>query len=165
MEKDDNIDYTGKYPVGNYTSFYANQDIIGLPQLVELKNFIKTTVQQIHNSIGLAGKLEFTNSWFSINRKYGYHETHNHCPDIWSGVYYLQAEEQDATISFTNRNLINSGWPYGAQKVHHTDFISSKMTCPVKTGLLVIFPSYLDHNVDQQLSDNERISIAFNLNV
>ena len=165
MEKDDKINYTGKYPVGSYTSFYSNEDIIGLPQLINLKTFIKNTVQQVHNSVGLSGELKFTNSWFNINRKYGYHETHNHCPDIWSGVYYLQAQEADATISFTNRILIDSGWPYSAQKIVHTDFVSSKMTCPVKTGLLVVFPSYLDHNVDQQLSDNERISIAFNMTV
>lgn len=164
-ELNDDTDYTGKYPVGSYTSYHNNDSILELPQLDDLKTLIKDTVQSIHFSVGLSGTVEFTNSWFSINRKFSYHETHNHCPDIWSGVYYVQAEEGDATISFLNRLMVDSGWPYSAQKTAHTDFVSNKVTCPVKTGMLIVFPSYLDHMVDQHLTDNERITIAFNLNV
>lgn len=165
VEMFDTVDYTGKYPVGSYTSFYNNENILGLPQLVELHTFIKDTVQNIHQSVGLYGNVEFTNSWFSINRKYSYHESHNHCPDIWSGVYYVQAEESDATISFLNKVMIDSGWPYSAKKAAQTDFVSNKVTCPVKTGMLIVFPSYLDHMVNQHLTDNERVTIAFNLNI
>ena len=165
IEVTDTRSQDGKYPSGSYTSFFNNEDIIGLPQLDILRNFIKETVQDMHQSVGLAGELKFTNSWFSINRKHSYHETHNHCPDIWSGVYYLQADPNDATISFINNNLVNSGWPYAAFKVTNTDHVTSQVNCPVSTGLLLVFPSYLQHKVNQQEVDSERITIAFNMSV
>jgi hypothetical protein len=31
--------------------------------------------------------------------------------------------------------------------------------------MLLIFPSYLQHKVSQHMSDNERISIAFNMDL
>lgn len=165
VEKTDHVNFSNRYTANSYTSFYSNEDIIGLPQLEKLRNFIKNSAQQVHNSVGLAGELSFTNSWFSINRQYGFHEAHNHVPDIWSGVYYLQATEQDATISFVNKSIVDTGWPYKAKKLSQTDFVSSQVTCPVKTGMLIIFPSYLEHKVNQQLTDSERFNIAFNMSV
>lgn len=165
IEATDTRTQAGKYPFGSYTSFFNNEDIIGLPQLDILRTFIKETVQDMHQSVGLTGNLGFTNSWFSINRKHSYHETHHHCPDIWSGVYYLQADSNDATISFINKNLVDSGWPFAAMKTANTDFVTNQVNCPVSTGLLLIFPSYLQHKVNQQETDSERITIAFNVGV
>lgn len=165
VESTDKSDQSGKYSVGSYTSFFNNEDVITLPQLDALRDFIKNTVQTLHNSVGLSGELIFTNSWFSINRKNSYHEAHHHCPDIWSGVYYVQANHNDAPISFINKNLVDSGWPYSAAKVSNTDFVTSQVTCAVTTGLLLVFPSYLQHKVNQQEADSERITIAFNMSV
>lgn len=165
IESNDQINLNNRYTVNSYTSFYSNADIIGLPQMDKLRSFIQVSAQTAHNSIGLDGELMFTNSWFSINRQYSYHETHNHIPDIWSGVYYLQATEEDATISFVNKTIVDTGWPYKAKKLVHTDFVSSQVTCPVKTGMLIIFPSYLEHKVNQQMADSDRFNIAFNMSV
>ncbi len=45
-----------------------------------------------------------------------------------------------------------------------------QMNSPVQfivpeAGTLVIFPSWLEHGVNQNLSDADRISIAFNINL
>jgi uncharacterized protein (TIGR02466 family) len=165
IEVRDTRDHVGKYSTGSYTSFFSNGHIITMPQLESLRNFIKDTVQTLHQSVGLAGDLEFTNSWFSINRQHSYHEAHNHCPDIWSGVYYVQANQADAAISFVNKTLIDTGWPYTATKTANTDFVSNQVNCPVESGLLLVFPSYLVHKVNQQEADSERITIAFNMSV
>ena len=50
--------------------------------------------------LGIEADLTFVGSWFSINRKHTYHEMHNHIPATWSGVYYVQAKEDDAPITF-----------------------------------------------------------------
>lgn len=165
IEATDTRSLVGKYPVGSYTSFFNNEDILGLPQLDILRQFIREGVEAIHRSVGLGGELRFTNSWFSINRKGSYHEPHHHCPDIWSGVYYVQADQADAAISFMNRNLNDTGWPYMAPKIDNTDLITSQVNCPVSTGLLLIFPSHLRHKVNQQEADSERITIAFNMGI
>lgn len=165
LEEADLNDYTGKYSAGSYTSFYSNFDLLRYPELGNLKSFIKSSAQEAHESIGLSGELVFTNSWFSINRQHSYHEAHHHCPDIWSGVYYVKADCKDATISFLNKNIIDTGWPYNTTKIENTDYVSSQVTCTVYSGLLIIFPSYLEHKVNQQTEDSERITIAFNMNI
>jgi uncharacterized protein (TIGR02466 family) len=135
------------------------------PCLQDLAKFVHSAVTTVHTHTGLAGELNFTQSWANINRKYSYHEQHHHCPNIWSGVYYVQARDNDATICFVNSNIINSSWPYKADKIYNNDLNSSQTVCRVNSGMLLIFPSYLQHKVSQHMSDNERISIAFNMDL
>ena len=156
---------SGKYPCGSYTSFYTNTNVLDMPELADLKSYILETVSNLHYNLGLGGELEFTASWFTINRQHGYHEQHNHCPDIWSGVYYVRAEHGDATINFINKNLVDTGWPYDAPKNLMNDYVSSEKVCIPTTGMFLLFPSYLSHKVEQQTIDSERVTIAFNLNV
>jgi len=165
IEKEDTGDISKKYTNGSYTSFYTIEDIFDKIEFQDLRIFIKNSVEQTHIVCGLGGDLKFTRSWANINRKYSYHESHHHCPNVWSGVYYVQAEEKDATISFMNMNILNSSWPYNAKKLYNNDLNSSQTTCKTSTGMLLIFPSYLNHKVDQHMSDKERISIAFNMDL
>ena len=37
------------------------------------------------------------------------------------------------------------------------------MTLDVKTGTLIMFPSWLLHSVDENRSSEERVSVAFNI--
>jgi ectoine hydroxylase-related dioxygenase (phytanoyl-CoA dioxygenase family) len=41
--------------------------------------------------------------------------------------------------------------------------VAQKMTLDVKTGSLIFFPSWLYHSVDDNRSEKERISVAFNV--
>ena len=36
---------------------------------------------------------------------------------------------------------------------------------PPEAGTLIIFPSWLEHGVNQNLSDAERVSMSFNINL
>lgn len=153
------------YPVGSYTSFDTVGKIFDMPLLDSIQDHILATAQELHNSIGLDGELELTKSWFSINRKNSYHGIHHHCPDIWSGVYYLQADQTDATISFMNPNILQTNWPFKAKRLDFNDYNSSEKICKVSGGMLLLFPSYLQHHVAQQVADTERVTIAFNLNL
>ena len=153
------------YPVGSYTSFDTVAKIFDLTELSSIKEHALKSAQDLHTKVGLEGELELKKSWFSIHRKHSYHGIHHHCPDIWSGVYYLQAEQEDASISFLNNNLVSTSWPYKSRKSQTNDYTSSEKTCKVSGGMMLLFPSYLYHHVTQQVTDRERITIAFNLNL
>lgn len=149
------------YPKNGYTSYKTNSNILDLPELSDLKTWIGITAQSIHKNMGLAGNVYFTGSWFTINRQYSYHERHNHMPDTWSGVYYLQAEQGDSGLTVVNPNK-DANWPNcPVEKLN--DFTSPSIITKVETGTLIMFPSYIPHKVEQQQDDRERISIAFNL--
>lgn len=160
-EKDQN-----RYPYDyGYTSYASTSNILSTEQLCPLEKFISVAVQEVHEKLNLplSGPLRLINSWVSINRKHCTHERHNHLPSTWSGVYYVQADNNDGNITFFNEHM-KSNWPYCS-----TD-LNNPLTRPIftvqpETGLLLIFPSYLEHQVHENKTDNERISISFNYNI
>lgn len=164
IEKDHPLN-DNSYPEGSYTSFDTIPKIFDFDELASIRNHVLQSAQELHTSINLDGELELKASWFSINRKHSYHGIHHHCPDIWSGVYYLQADHNDATISFMNTNLMNTNWPYRAGKLRLNDYTSSEKICKVSSGMTLLFPSYINHHISQQTTDKERITIAFNLSL
>lgn len=149
-----------KYTVDGYTSFGPITNILNYDECKELKNFIMGNIVQAVKDLGLEGYCNLTGSWFNINRKYSSHGNHNHIPDTISGIYYVQADEDDARITFHDQNKI-SNWPWKSPTFagHLTKNIHS---FPPKTGRLYLFPSFIEHSVEQQLKDQERISISFN---
>lgn len=165
LEKTDSIDLSNCYTANSYTSFYSNAQILELNEFSGLKNFVISSIEQINNSVGFETEFSLFNSWANINRKYSYHESHTHLPHLWSGVYYVKADDGDATISFSNKNIIDIGWPYSVKKTNNYDCVTNQITCQVSTGMMIVFPSYLPHKVDQHMNDSDRISIAFNISV
>ena len=152
-----------RYSANGYTSYGVDSDILNDPLLEDLKGFADLCVQQCHKETKLAGVPKLTNSWFSINRKYTYHEEHNHLPDCWSGVYYVQADQDHPGLTLVNGNQ-KSNWPKtGITELSEAN--SPTVTCAALTGSLIIFPSYLWHKVDQQMTDKERITVAFNYGI
>ena len=110
-----------------------------------------------------AYKLEMLNGWFNVNQKGNSNQIHTHGGSFISGTYYVQAEQDQSELifykNFTEDFVISS-----AGQIDNFTAISGA-TCryPPKTGRLILFPSYVPHGVMPSTSDNERISLAFNM--
>ena len=96
--------------------------------------------------------------WGNINPKGGFNFTHVH-PSGWlSGVYYIQLPEENNEIVFQD--------PRSARMM---DFQRSSLIADEyfshhpKVGELLLFPSWLPHFVSPNTSDQNRISISFNV--
>lgn len=150
-----------KYPYENgYTSYNPTSSILFQEELNDLQKFIDVTVNQIHNRLEFYTPIRLINSWFNIGRTNSMHERHNHIPAIWSGVYYVHADNNSGNISFFNEHL-KTNWPYEETSLHNP-LTRSIFTVQPETGLLLVFPSYLEHQVHLNQTNNERISISFN---
>ena len=148
-----------KYTANGYTD-YGRENLLERPVFKELKDFIDDVVVRCHKQTGLQNEPSLRSSWFSINRKYTYHEEHNHLPDTWSGVYYIQADQDHPGLTLVNPNM-KSNWPrVNVSELNEAN--SPNVTCAAMTGSLIIFPSHLHHKVEQQMVDKERIMVAFN---
>jgi uncharacterized protein (TIGR02466 family) len=105
--------------------------------------------------------LEITGCWATVLAKGASHRVHSHPNNFLSGVYYVRVQAGADTINFHDpRNqtgIIRP--PVVALTAENTDQVVIK----VKTGTLLMFPSYLEHSVDANMSDEERISISFNI--
>ena len=158
--ENNNADKKNFYSKEGYTSYGSITNILNYDECAEIKNFVMRNTVFAASVLGLEGYGKMTDSWFTNNRKYSSHEQHNHLPDILSGIYYVQAEEDDAKITFHDQNKI-SNWPW-IEPSKLSNFTNKVHSFTPKTGRLYLFPSYIEHCVEQQLSDNERISISFN---
>ena len=103
---------------------------------------------------------EITDMWSNILKKGEFHRPHTHSNNILSGVYYVESDE-NANIHFYDPRT-------------QADVISpkkSEMTlenCSVwyvnsMKNRLMFFPSWLQHYVPTNDTNNIRISIAFNV--
>jgi len=151
------------YTANGYTNYNPKENALDFDECAELKEFILECGRAANQSINCPADSMLVGSWFSINRKHSYHPIHNHVPATWSGVYYVQAEEDDAYITFFDDNKVtNWPWaPFGESNEYNTPTFSIMP----RTGRLLLFPSFLKHTVEQQIHERERMTISFNLSV
>lgn len=104
-------------------------------------------------------------SWVNINGKGDTNLVHNHTSvfnqSLWCGVYYVQVNEDSGPIQFYDPRVGVTA------DVNHNYYVSCTDTFTIRPtpGQLVLFPSWLQHGVHANQSDEERISIAFNVHV
>ncbi len=104
---------------------------------------------------------EITGCWATVLAKGATHKVHSHPNNFLSGVYYLRIQPGSDTISFhdprSQARVIRP--PVVELTAENTDQVIVRVT----SGTLLMFPSYLEHSVDTNVSGEERISISFNI--
>jgi uncharacterized protein (TIGR02466 family) len=104
---------------------------------------------------------EITGGWATVLAKGAAHKSHSHPNNFLSGVYYVRTRPGTDTINFHDpRNQTSIVRP---PVVELTNENTDQVVVRVKNGTLLIFPAYLQHSVDANMSDEERISISFNI--
>lgn len=109
--------------------------------------------------------LEIKDLWINFNNKNNWNFPHNHLGSgaIISGVYYVQTDNNSGDITFLNPdNGFNAIFNETGNKIF-TPYNSSKWCVSPKERKLLLFPSSLVHLVEPSSSDQERISISFNI--
>ena len=102
--------------------------------------------------------------WANVNSKYSYHEQHIHPNSFLSGVYYVKVPKNSGQINFIDpKNSMRSLELEPDRTKQLTDPLRRQIDVTPEDGLLLLFPSWLSHEVQQNTTDDERISIAFNL--
>ena len=99
------------------------------------------------------------NLWVNINPKYSYNQAHVHPESRLSGVFYVDAPEKSGDICFSRDN----GYALGTVAPELTRYSGVEMKYPAKTNRMLIFPACVEHHVKPNLSDEDRISISFNI--
>lgn len=100
--------------------------------------------------------------WINVNGQGDYNNPHYHPGTTWSGVYYIRtgAEAPDRPMSgrieFMDPRVRCEVGPN--QALGHAGI----MRVAPEDGMLLIFPSYLEHYVHPYFGPGERITLAFN---
>ena len=127
----------------NNGGYQSENNLYNCPAFFSLIDLI------LKNSNSIIGTPNFklTEMWANVS-SYGHSNTlHNHGPygKTLSGVLYLKTPPNSGNLQFILPFDLNNYYPYTPQE-----------------GDLIIFPAFLSHSVEPNLSQEDRISIAFN---
>lgn len=151
-----------QYEPGNHTTRHGQRlhfETHWHPSLLLLEQQIKNAVQRFLNEhffyLGSNKNEVFTlHLWATILEQHGYQTPHIHPEGIVSGVYYLQVPTQEKTNSASSTS--------GCLLFKQTETKQSQIIHPHE-GLMVLFPSYFYHQTIPLHSNENRISIAFDV--
>ena len=105
--------------------------------------------------------------WIMINCPNSYNTSHTHPDSHFSGVLWLKIPEKSGKIKFDNP-LSHTGFveasSYLDEVKDQTAFYHSMIFDP-EVGKMLTFPSALRHEVFPNESDEDRISISYNISI
>jgi uncharacterized protein (TIGR02466 family) len=157
----------GLYESENEDPENAGMNVLNQPQVKNFKQQILQAVNHFTSDVlDIEQQFELTTSWVNKYAKEDLNHQHSHPNSMISGVYYIESDDTSAPIIFnkpyfyTNlfHETVKPTFKNKNNNQYNLDFYGLKP----KTGDLYIFPSWLEHTVPPQESDNVRWSLAFN---
>lgn len=121
------------------TSYYIWEDSLVFSRILSV---VKSVLIEVLSYEKDKYQVSLDNAWGSIYKKGEFAEVHHHKPFHYSFVFYLRANHLSSPLNFVDSNL----------NIYPED------------NLLVLFPSYVAHQVLPN-EDNERVMIAGNFSV
>ncbi|HYE88809.1 MAG TPA: putative 2OG-Fe(II) oxygenase [Vicinamibacterales bacterium] len=110
-----------------------------------------------------------TDAWFHITRHLGFFALHNHPNATWSAVYCVSPGQRDASqpdsgaLSFMNPHSTKMMYlDPGVARMLEPPFGWTNFNFQLEPGQLVIFPSWVMHQVMPFYGTGERITVALN---
>ena len=138
------------------------------PELNEFKEFIQhVCLMYVMDTKWTALKenrrygIELTASWVNILNKGQFQHSHVHPNSQISGVYFHKCEGDEGQLVLHNP----------VREIRMGNFPENLYTCggeypvPLEPNMICCFPSWLEHKTMSNLTDKERITIAFNATV
>ena len=128
--------------------------------------FILPSIEQIMTDMNWEKDKQtakINNMWAIINTGGSANLRHQHGNSTISGAYYVRAPIDSGDIVFYD--------PRPAPVYSHPNIVKPNLLnaqvngISPKEGALVLFPSYLDHSVNENKSNEERIVISFNIRI
>jgi uncharacterized protein (TIGR02466 family) len=153
----------------NYRNGYTSYaSVTNLPyrstSFQQLKKWIDSEVKKFSRQLEIdlmKGQLEMTTCWVNIMRQNCSHAFHLHPLSVISGTYYLEIPSGSGALKIEDPRLpafmgSPPRRPNCAQKNQRFHEFYPK------TGQLILFESWLKHEVPPHRGASERISISFN---
>lgn len=143
-------------------TWQTRQDLHTSPEFAPLVQQLRQTTRAAIDFLEVEYEdFTITACWANINPPGAKHSGHTHPNNFLSGVYYVKTEKGADEISFFDPRPQAQVLMPKARKFN--SFNGNVVTVETRPGRIVVFPSWLVHGVPANKSDDERISIAFNV--
>jgi uncharacterized protein (TIGR02466 family) len=110
----------------------------------------------------------YNDCWFHVTRRGGFFALHNHPNASWSGVYCVDPGKSDpgkkesGQLSFVNPMITSAMYMDAGNAKMQLPHAPQIANLSMEAGQLVMFPSWVLHDVKPFEGEGERITIAFN---
>jgi len=125
-------------------------------ELTELRLWFNQTLAYFASTINKKDhSVAIRESWAHVTRPHGWHGPHRHPYSVWSGIFYVDADQ----IEGSHNTFFNH---FDLPRVPGYEFWDEQFDIKFKPGHLVIFPSTMLHYAPPYLGNDRRIVISFN---
>jgi uncharacterized protein (TIGR02466 family) len=146
----------------NVNGWHSPTDMHEKPEYKMLVDILYQAQQFIYKDESLDNEPFLGNMWANINPPGGYNRAHTHPNSLWSGVYYIKAPINSGHLKVEDpKPSINISRPKRKQGQLPKHLWNEVHFEPI-AGRLIMFPSWLNHCVDTNQSNDIRISVSFN---
>ena len=117
------------------------------------------------NKIYKKTELEFHGYWININQPGASNNVHDHPNCDLAGVIWIKTDDKSGVIRFRHPSSFAES---NSLSLYDEDFANKNEAhvgywLGTKPGNCILFPSHLEHWVEQNKSTEDRISISFNI--
>jgi uncharacterized protein (TIGR02466 family) len=138
-----------------YTSYASLNDLPRRdPAFAELAKILKRHATSFARELEWDVKPKFDSLWVNLLRGPGHHSAHIHPHSILSGTFYVEVPSGSGAIRFEDPRL-----PLMMAAPQRPD---SFITVEPRDGLLLLWESWLRHEVLPGTGRGERLSVSFN---
>jgi len=142
-------------------SYRSNEKKISiLDNFIDLKKQILLCCEDyVNNKFKLNYNLKISESWATMVKNNGSSHKHLHNHSFISGVFYPLLK-QTVKIKF-HKKYVNDFW--ACRPSEYNLYNSDNWTLPIEKNDLILFKSYLEHEIVKYQGKDNRYSIAFNV--
>jgi len=148
----------------NVGGWHSDTNLHQLEAFKPLRQVIENVSVGCANYLGLdfqKADLVFQGMWANRNGPGDYNTAHVHPNSFLSGCYYVKTQENAGNIEFIDPIGERTMFTYPIKD--EVTYLPRRLSYRCHEGLMVLFPSWLTHGVQPNRSQEDRMSIAFNI--
>jgi len=146
----------------NYKGWHSTTDMGQKPEYSQLVTELLKMQKEIYENENIDRHATLGNMWSNINPPGGMNQPHIHPNALFSGVYYVKSSPNCGRLKVMDpRPGIQFTMPVRKPGDPGKDMWRDVNIEPV-VGRIIMFPAWLWHSVEENKSNDIRISVSFN---
>ena len=146
----------------NVNGWHSPSDMHKKPEYVNLAEALFHMQFDIYKEECLDNEPHLGNMWANINPPGGYNRPHMHPNSLWSGVYYVKTPKNCGHLKVEDPKSVSLMSMPRRKDGPLESYLWREVHFEPVAGRLIMFPSWLNHCVDPNQSNDIRISVSFN---